>query len=62
MNCDACIYRVAMPGYESRLGAPQTPHDHPADPSLPGGAGPAHAHGHPHAHHQHAHHEHVAHP
>jgi sirohydrochlorin cobaltochelatase len=31
MNCDACIYRVAMPGYESRLGAPQTPHDHPAD-------------------------------
>ena len=58
MNCDACIYRVAMPGYESRLGAPQTPHDHPADPSVPGGAAPAHGHatghGHGHAHHDHA--------
>ena len=22
MNCDCCIYRVALPGYESRVGAP----------------------------------------
>lgn len=33
MNCDTCVYRVAMPGFEHRVGAPQTPHDHPHDPS-----------------------------
>ena len=31
MSCDTCIYRVAMPGYESKVGAPQLPHDHPDD-------------------------------
>ena len=31
MNCDTCIYRVEMPGFEHRVGAPQTPHDHPDD-------------------------------
>lgn len=31
MNCDVCAYRVPMPGYESRVGAPQEPHDHPDD-------------------------------
>ena len=45
MNCDTCAYRVALPGFEDKLGAPQTPHDHPDDP----------AHGHAHAHE----HEHV---
>jgi len=49
MNCDTCAYRVALPGFQDKLGAPQTPHDHPDDP--------AH---HPdeHAHHpdEHAHH------
>jgi sirohydrochlorin cobaltochelatase len=42
MNCDTCLYRVALPGVEHRVGEPQTPHDHPDDP--------AHPHGHGHAH------------
>ncbi|MDX6206383.1 MAG: sirohydrochlorin cobaltochelatase [Frankiales bacterium] len=33
MSCDTCIYRIAMPGYEARVGAPQRPHDHPDDPA-----------------------------
>jgi sirohydrochlorin cobaltochelatase len=37
-NCDACLYRVALPQFEHRQGAPQRPHDHPHD------------HGHVHAH------------
>jgi sirohydrochlorin cobaltochelatase len=32
-NCDACPYRVALPGHEHRVGAPQRPHDHPHDRS-----------------------------
>jgi sirohydrochlorin cobaltochelatase len=40
-NCDTCLYRVALPGVEARVGAPQTPHDHPDDPT------------HSHAHHHH---------
>jgi sirohydrochlorin cobaltochelatase len=44
MNCDTCAYRVALPGFEAKLGAPQTPHDHPDDP----------AHRHHHGHHSHA--------
>ena len=31
MNCDTCVYRVAMPGHLHRVGAPQTPHHHPDD-------------------------------
>jgi len=31
MNCDMCIYRIAMPGFADRVGAPQHPHDHPHD-------------------------------
>jgi len=31
MNCDACLYRIALPGRESSLGAPQEPHTHPDD-------------------------------
>lgn len=42
MNCDTCVYRIAMPGFEDRVGASQTPHHHPDDP--------AHGHGHAHAH------------
>jgi sirohydrochlorin cobaltochelatase len=42
MNCDTCAYRIALPGFEDKLGAPQTPHDHPDDP--------AHPHDHDHAH------------
>ena len=32
MNCDACLYRVAYPGLELSVGAPQVPHTHPDDP------------------------------
>jgi sirohydrochlorin cobaltochelatase len=40
MNCDMCQYRVALPGLEHRVGAPQRPHDHPDDHDHD------HAHGH----------------
>jgi sirohydrochlorin cobaltochelatase len=46
MNCDTCIYRVAMPGFGDRVGQPQRPHHHPADD--------AHGHTHDHDHHTHA--------
>ena len=41
MNCDMCVYRIAMPGFEHRVGEPQHPHDHPHDAAHSG----AHAHG-----------------
>ena len=31
MNCDACLYRIAFPGKEGDVGAPQLPHRHPDD-------------------------------
>jgi len=31
MNCDTCAHRVLLPGFEDKLGAPQTPHHHPHD-------------------------------
>ncbi len=31
MNCDMCVYRIAMPGFEHRVGASQQPHHHPHD-------------------------------
>lgn len=31
-NCDACLYRVALPGHEHRVGAAQHPHHHPDEP------------------------------
>ena len=43
MNCDTCAYRVLLPGFENKQGAPQTPHHHPDDPT---GHGHGHAHGH----------------
>ena len=39
MNCDTCAYRVLLPGFEDKLGAPQTPHHHPDDPSATTGTG-----------------------
>jgi sirohydrochlorin cobaltochelatase len=48
MNCDACVYRIALPGFEHRVGAPQRPHDHPDDPAHGHGHGHGHAHGHAH--------------
>lgn len=32
MNCDVCLYRIALPGREAAVGAPQLPHSHPEDP------------------------------
>jgi sirohydrochlorin cobaltochelatase len=40
MNCDVCVHRVALPGFEGKVGAPATPHYHPDEPG----------------HHQHGHH------
>ncbi len=45
MNCDTCAYRTLLPGFEDKLGAPQTPHHHPDDPSAGHGHGHGHAHG-----------------
>ena len=42
MNCDVCIHRVALPGFEEKVGAPATPHYHPDEP------GHEHSHGHHH--------------
>jgi sirohydrochlorin cobaltochelatase len=50
MNCDTCVYRIAMPGFEAKVGAPQRPHHHPDDPTHD-------HHGHGHGHHGH-HHDH----
>jgi sirohydrochlorin cobaltochelatase len=43
MNCDMCVYRAALPGFEHRVGAPQRPHYHPAEP---GARSPGHDHVH----------------
>lgn len=32
MNCDLCIYRAPLPGYESRVGAPVSVHAHHHEP------------------------------
>ncbi|MBD0735794.1 sirohydrochlorin chelatase [Streptomyces sp. CBMA29] len=45
MNCDSCVYRVKLPGFEDRVGLPQQPHHHPDDPSHSHGSG-HHAHTH----------------
>ncbi|MFH9086225.1 sirohydrochlorin chelatase [Streptomyces sp. NPDC017673] len=42
MNCDSCVYRIALPGFEDKVGLPQQPHFHPDDD---------HHHGHGHHHH-----------
>ena len=39
MNCDVCVHRVALPGFEEKVGAPATPHYHPDEPGH-------HSHGH----------------
>ncbi|MGB8650141.1 MAG: sirohydrochlorin chelatase [Mycobacteriales bacterium] len=33
MNCDTCMYRTLLPGFEAKVGLPQTPHHHPDDPT-----------------------------
>jgi sirohydrochlorin cobaltochelatase len=32
MNCDVCVHRVALPGFEEKVGASATPHHHPDEP------------------------------
>lgn len=51
MNCDSCLYRVKLPGFEDRVGLPQQPHHHPDDPAHTHGE-----HGHAHTHHNNGHH------
>jgi sirohydrochlorin cobaltochelatase len=36
MNCDSCVHRIAMPGFEHKVGAAQAPHDHPHEHDHPG--------------------------
>lgn len=43
MNCDACVHRVALPGFEEKVGRTATPHYHPDEPG--------HDHDHDHGHH-----------
>ncbi|MGW3207472.1 sirohydrochlorin chelatase [Streptomyces sp. NPDC001135] len=50
MNCDSCVYRIALPGFEDKVGLPQQPHFHPDDDG--------HHHGHGHGHHHHGGHSH----
>ncbi len=47
MNCDVCVHRIALPGFEEKVGAPATPHYHPDEP------GHDHSHGHDHHGHHH---------
>ncbi|MFK4109879.1 sirohydrochlorin chelatase [Streptomyces sp. NPDC002176] len=49
MNCDSCVYRIALPGFEDKVGLPQQPHFHPDDD------GHGHGHGHHHGGHTHSH-------
>ncbi|MEU6572783.1 sirohydrochlorin chelatase [Streptomyces sp. NPDC046805] len=53
MNCDSCVYRIALPGFEDKVGLLQQPHFHPDD------EGHAHGHGHGHGHHHHDGHAHA---
>jgi len=55
MNCDACVYRIALPGFEDKVGLPQQPHFHPDDD---GHHGHGHGHSHSHGHHHHGKHSH----
>ncbi|MFI1167831.1 sirohydrochlorin chelatase [Streptomyces sp. NPDC020801] len=52
MNCDSCVYRIALPGFEDKVGLPQQPHFHPDDD------GHHEGHGHGHGHHHHGGHAH----
>jgi sirohydrochlorin cobaltochelatase len=41
MNCDVCVHRAALPGFEEKVGVTATPHFHPDEPGH-------HEHGHHH--------------
>ena len=51
MNCDVCVHRVALPGFEEKVGAPATPHYHPDEPGHDHGHHDHHGHDHGHHHH-----------
>jgi sirohydrochlorin cobaltochelatase len=53
MNCDSCVYRIALPGFEDKVGLPQQPHFHPDDDGHHHHGG--HHGGHHHDGHAHAH-------
>jgi sirohydrochlorin cobaltochelatase len=55
MNCDTCVHRVLLPGFEEKLHAPQTPHHHPDDPAGHGHRHPGHHGHHGNGHHGHGH-------
>ena len=44
MNCDVCVHRVALPGFEEKVGAPATPHYHPNESGHHYGQGHGHHH------------------
>lgn len=46
MNCDTCVYRIALPGFVDRVGLPQQPHFHPDDDGHHHGHDHGHSHGH----------------
>ncbi|MDX3113031.1 MULTISPECIES: sirohydrochlorin chelatase [Streptomyces] len=52
MNCDSCVYRIALPGFEDKVGMPQQPHFHPDDDGHhhDGHDHDGHHHGHSHSH------------
>ncbi|MGA5320586.1 sirohydrochlorin chelatase [Streptomyces seoulensis] len=50
MNCDSCVYRIALPGFEDKVGQPQQPHFHPDDDGHDHGHGHHHHGGHSHSH------------
>lgn len=50
MNCDSCVYRIALPGFEDKVGLPQQPHFHPDDDDHHHGHHHHGGHAHTHAH------------
>ncbi|MBO4259672.1 sirohydrochlorin chelatase [Streptomyces griseorubiginosus] len=50
MNCDSCVYRIALPGFEDKVGLAQQPHFHPDDDGHHHHHGHHHHGGHAHAH------------
>jgi sirohydrochlorin cobaltochelatase len=46
MNCDSCVYRIALPGFEDKVGLPQQPHFHPDDEGHHHHGGHSHSHAH----------------
>lgn len=46
MNCDSCVYRIALPGFEDKVGLPQQPHFHPDDDGHHHHGGHSHSHAH----------------